>query len=269
MDVGSTLRAARERHGLTLAHLASTTKIPVGVLQAIEGNDFDRVPRGIFVRGFIRAYAAQVGLDATDLVAQFRRESGEAIAAPAAPTEVAIDDDIEPASVDANAAASGPGLGYLVIIAALLVAFLVVSRDNEDSSGTDAATDAILADAPSIDAARAGAAANAAPAAAVPPVATAGHDLSAAVGDGGTATATLRFDLQADGECWVEAIVDGQRQVYRLMQPGERTTIESDHEIVLRVGDPGALTYFVNGTRGKPLGRAGVPVTVTFTNQGA
>jgi hypothetical protein len=52
------------------------------------------------------------------------------------------------------------------------------------------------------------------------------------------------------------------------MQPGERQTIESEREIVLRVGNPAALTYSINGTTGEPLGRPGVPVTVRFTNGG-
>jgi hypothetical protein len=63
-------------------------------------------------------------------------------------------------------------------------------------------------------------------------------------------------------------MVGGRKIVYRLMQPGERQSINVDGEIVLRVGDPGAFTYSVNGMPGQPLGKAGIPVTVRFSGAG-
>jgi cytoskeletal protein RodZ len=266
MDVGSTLRAARERHGLTVAQLASTTKIPVGILRALEENAFERVPRGIFVRGYLRAYATEVGLDPADIVARFLEESGEALPTePVAEREALEEAEIEVAPVDADLRPSAPGWSYLAMIAALLVAFIGVSRYNDEAGFAPAPTSTLSDDAVQATPVEGDSRTTAA---AVQPVATAGRtidDLDATDQD----ASTLRFTLQADGECWVEAIVDGRRVVYRLMQPGERATIESEEEIVLRVGDPGALTYFVNGTPGKPLGPAGVPVTVRFANQGA
>ena len=269
MDVGSTLRAARERRGKTLVQLASTTKIPVAILQAIEENDFDRVPRGIFARGFLRAYAAEVGLDPADLVAQFLRESGDVPpAAEPAPVDAPVEDDdgIEPYAVDGDIRPATPGWSYLAMIAALIVAFVAVNRYNEESPGGAAPAAAAAGADAIVDDLAGGDSSGAAQA-----VATAGRTASAEepAGAAPRQTSTLQFVLQADEECWIEAVVDGRRAIYRLMQPGERATIESDDEIVLRVGDPGAVTYSVNGRPGEPLGRAGTPVTVRFTNQGA
>src|SRR5260221_12389406 len=78
-DFGTRLRAAREQGGLTLRQIASSTKISVGVLEALERNDLSRLPGGIFGRAFVRSYAIEVGLDpeATiqDFVAQFPNDS--------------------------------------------------------------------------------------------------------------------------------------------------------------------------------------------------
>jgi len=265
MDIGSTLRNAREHRELTLAHLASRTKIPVVTLHALETNDFARLPRGIFVRGFLRAYAAEVGLDPQQIVAQFLLETGDALAGggdAASSAAVVREDAIQDRPVDPNLA-SGPGWGYLLMVATLLAAFLGLNRYGttlDQSSAPEPATDQALDIAGD---------STAAPSDVLAAVATAGREPPAVAGAAAADAATLRFDLQADGECWVEAVVDGRRVVYRLMQPGERQTIESHEEIVLRVGDPGALTYRVNGAPGKPLGRAGIPITVRFTNQGA
>jgi cytoskeleton protein RodZ len=265
MDIGSSLRNARERNELTLAHLATKTKIPVAILHALEANDFDKVPRGIFLRGFLRAYAAEVGLDPNQVVTQFLLENGTAAAAAADTASgdvAALDEEVDDEWIDPNTSA-GPGWGYLLVVAALLAAFTGLNRyitspdeNSRADAGAGQALDAVGATtAGGIDA--------------VAAVATTGRKPPAVAGPASSSTAMLRFDLEAEGECWVEAVVDGQRVVYRLMQRGERQTIESHGEIVLRVGDPGALTYRVNGAPGKPLGRAGIPVTVRFTNQGA
>src|SRR5215831_850441 len=77
--VGATLRAARERRGVSLRTIAEATKISISVLEALERNDVSRLPGGIFSRAFVRSYATEVGLDpeATiqEFVAQFPHDS--------------------------------------------------------------------------------------------------------------------------------------------------------------------------------------------------
>ena len=264
MDIGTALRTAREHRGLTLAQLTSRTKIPVAILQALEQNAFDKVPRGVFLRGFLRAYASEVGLDPGEIVGQFLTECGEAVPARGvtASEAAALDDQIQPMPIDSDLAASGPGWGYALVVAALLVAVVSMNRsgvDDEASAPLPARDDVAAGESGAVATARSSA---------VQPVATAGHK-PPATASAAVQPVALRFDLQTHAECWVEAIVDGRRVVYRLMQPGERETIESGVEIVLRVGDPAALSYSLNGAPGKPLGRAGIPVTVRFSNRGA
>jgi len=77
----------------------------------------------------------------------------------------------------------------------------------------------------------------------------------------------LHLDIQAQGLCWLSATVDGTRDVYRLMQPGEQHTIEVHDEAVLHVGDPAAFAFSINGGAGRVLGRLGEAVTVRITPQ--
>ena len=67
------------------------------------------------------------------------------------------------------------------------------------------------------------------------------------------------------GPCWVEAIVDGQTVIYAMMQGGERQRIERGNDVVLRVGDPAAFTYSINGVPGKPIGQPGTASSVHIT----
>ena len=69
--VGARLRAAREVRRLSVHAIATTTKIPVDALDALEENDVARLPGGIFSRGFVRSYAAAVGLNPEQTVRDF------------------------------------------------------------------------------------------------------------------------------------------------------------------------------------------------------
>ena len=71
MDMGETLRIAREQRGLSLDELSRKTKISTLALRAIEENDIQRLPGGIFLRGFLRAYAREVDLNAEDTVNRY------------------------------------------------------------------------------------------------------------------------------------------------------------------------------------------------------
>ena len=71
-----------------------------------------------------------------------------------------------------------------------------------------------------------------------------------------------------DLTAFVPVFVDGQVAFARLMQPGETETLTGQRDITLRVGDPGALSYSINGRSGQPLGTPREPVTVRFDTSG-
>lgn len=61
-DLGATLRAHRERRGITLDAMAASMKIQRTLLVDLERNDVSRWPQGIYRRAFLRQYAMLVGL---------------------------------------------------------------------------------------------------------------------------------------------------------------------------------------------------------------
>lgn len=68
MSVGERLRRARLDAGLTLFRIGEGTKIPFWILESIERNDFSRLPGGIFIRGYLDAFARAVGLDPHEIL---------------------------------------------------------------------------------------------------------------------------------------------------------------------------------------------------------
>ncbi len=62
-EIGSTLREERRRRGLRLEDVAAETHINARFLAAIERDDFDVLPPGVYRRSFVRGYADFLGLD--------------------------------------------------------------------------------------------------------------------------------------------------------------------------------------------------------------
>ncbi len=74
---GDRLRLAREAAGLSLADVATRTRITQRHLAAIEKSDFSELPGRTYVTGFARAYARAVDLPETEIGAAVRRELEE------------------------------------------------------------------------------------------------------------------------------------------------------------------------------------------------
>jgi cytoskeleton protein RodZ len=78
---GDRLQREREMRGITLEEIAEATKIGTRSLRALEQQDFDKLPGGIFNKGFVRAYARYLGLDEEQAVADYLAALNEAQAA--------------------------------------------------------------------------------------------------------------------------------------------------------------------------------------------
>ncbi len=74
---GDRLRLAREAAGLSLADIATRTRITQRHLEAIEKSDFSGLPGRTYVTGFARAYARAVDLPEAEIGAAVRRELEE------------------------------------------------------------------------------------------------------------------------------------------------------------------------------------------------
>src|SRR5438128_780087 len=88
-SVGETLRRERLRTGLDLHKVAEDTKISVRMLELIEADQFDKLPGGVFARSFVGQYARALGLDADEVLSEFRKtvEPDEGPTPPAPPAE--------------------------------------------------------------------------------------------------------------------------------------------------------------------------------------
>jgi cytoskeleton protein RodZ len=71
-QVGEILRQARNRRKVELSEVETATRIRQRYLQAIEAEEWEALPGGVYTRGFIRTYAGFLGLDGDRLVDDYR-----------------------------------------------------------------------------------------------------------------------------------------------------------------------------------------------------
>ena len=109
---GGDLRRERELREVSLQEISEATKISMKFLHAIEENQFDLLPGGVFNVGFIRAYANHIGVDDDEMVNNYLFHMQQ--------LQVENGEDPELGS-ESGSAGSSSGLRALLITVALAV----------------------------------------------------------------------------------------------------------------------------------------------------
>jgi cytoskeletal protein RodZ len=74
VSLGEELKRERELREISLREISEATKISIRILEAIEKNNFQALPGGIFNRNFLRAYAEFIGLDSENVVRKYHQQ---------------------------------------------------------------------------------------------------------------------------------------------------------------------------------------------------
>jgi cytoskeletal protein RodZ len=250
MDIGADLRKARLAQKRSIEEISRATKITVALLQAIENDAFDAVPGGLFTRGYLRAYAREVGLDGETLVERYRAEFE-------APPPAQISERPEPSEaerewlgwvrplVEPDEEGSHRTRSLLIELSVVLVAVTVYFVGWKRPAAVRAELKPI------------------------PAVGVATNDGSTPVVQPAVATSganevphTPTLEIQTSGDCWVEATINDERAIGRLMKADEKESLPIRGEIRIRVGDPATFAFAVDGVSGRPVGKPGIPATV-------
>lgn len=76
-SLGAMLREAREARGLSAREAADAMNLSVRFVDALENEQFDKLPARAFVRGYLRSYARMLGLSEDEVISCYYRVAGE------------------------------------------------------------------------------------------------------------------------------------------------------------------------------------------------
>jgi cytoskeletal protein RodZ len=81
-NFGERLKREREMREVTMDELSKSTRISNRFLEALENEDWERLPGGVFGHGFVRAIARYLGLDEESLLGEYDLARAEKLPPP-------------------------------------------------------------------------------------------------------------------------------------------------------------------------------------------
>lgn len=262
---GERLQREREMRGITLEEIADSTKIGTRSLRALEQEDFDKLPGGIFNKGFVRAYARYLGIDEEQAVVDFLAAAGE----PEQPLP-------SPAPKERPASGSG-GWSWAALLAlvALAAGGFAAWKLNLGPFATQAAQQTAPPPAPppvatppqtsSADATGAATKPAEEPSTAASP---APSDQSGKLALGATPGEGFVLEVRAKQDSWLSITADGRLAWTGMLAAAETREVRARTSVVLKLGNPAGVEVSHNGVAQPPLGRANEVKTVVFTPEG-
>jgi cytoskeleton protein RodZ len=246
---GEHLKREREMRGVSLEEISAATRISTRFLEAIEKDQWEQLPGGVFNRGFIRSIARFLGLDEDSLVAEYALGTTSS-------TDV---------RVTAHQAAEMPRnwrplivaivTGVLVIVGAFVAyrryGAAIEARLHRRSSGVSAAGPQATPQGTEMQNG------STPPGASAPVVA--GEQPTLAAAD------TLLLKLEASNAANVKVTADGKVVFDGAMQANEVMQFDAHDAFEVSSTDSGALTLELNGHTMPPIGTPGQPGSVTLT----
>jgi cytoskeleton protein RodZ len=305
-SIGETLRRERLKRNLELGQIAQELKIASRFLEAIEADDLDKLPGGVFTRSFIVQYARLLGLDEEKIAGELQQtlepppETPASVEAPK-PADSAIHvprvEEWQGVGGSRFRWSSSLSAAALVVAAMLVCSVLYTwwQHTRRLAPAHESPPVAAVQPAPQpAPVAQPPSPANqpstvpggtqppsGAPAPSTEQHAPPGPQGAPAPSPGGTRppvsvagasasnpNAAVRVELTADEPVWVLARSDGKYLFSGTLGAKESRTIEAASTVLLRLGNAGGVTITLNGKPVGSVGPKGQVRTVQFTSGG-
>jgi cytoskeletal protein RodZ len=278
---GENLRREREMRGVSLEEISTATKISMRFLQAIENEDFAKLPGGIFTRSFIRTYARYLGLDEERVLAEYHLA-----AQPKADFDLHRLSASRPTPRRGVSRASLLGILFIAAIFAGGYALFRYSRRAAEvlpnpmsqarvatapasgpvstpQTSTPPPTSTMATGAPATGTvAGSGSSSSPSPGAATSP----GAPAAAAATNVPRTDTGLVLQVAATEQTWVAIEADGKTALQRVLNPQEVETLKARESFDVTTGNAQGIILTLNGETLKPLGRRGEVKSVHLTH---
>ncbi|HEX9766232.1 MAG TPA: RodZ domain-containing protein [Nitriliruptorales bacterium] len=239
--IGDALRGAREEQGRAIEDVARATRVRADYLRALESEEFGVLGGDVYARGFLAAYAKELGMDPAPLLESFRRHAKGP--EPSASQLVTVPAAIAPRD-------SPPwivwSLAALVVISVIVwVAGSIGGRNPEPSPRVEAPP------APSSET----------PSPTDNPTAERTPTVAPTPDE-------VRVFIAFQDRVWISPVVDGLPIGAETVEAGETREFVGSDQVEIRFGNLGGVDIELNGQLLESLGRTGQVRTILFGRTG-
>lgn len=292
---GEHLRREREMRGISLDQIVATTKIGRRLLLALEEEQFDLLPGGIFNKAYVRAYAKCVGMDEEAAVAEYLQAAHEA-----PPDTRMIAQQHASLHAGRSERTGFPLMPVLILVAVAAAGIggwrLYQEHQNERQKPAAVAAPASDSAAPSSTTPSASQPVSAPPSSqpstqqqeTAPPPASTASEVSTSVAKPATSTvpvagksaatpssagstpagASIEVTVRPRSTAWVSIKADGQVVVRGVIKPPDVKTIRATDQVVFFTGNAGAVEVSFNGKSVPLTGGVNEEQTLVFDSHG-
>jgi len=283
-SAGEILRRERLKRNIDLAQVSRELKISGRLLEAIESDQYDRLPGGVFAKAFVRQYARLLGLDEEDLATQVQHAIEPA--APHAaekPSPVPVTPIVVPkvkawgAVGDRRPRLSGSLPAAALVVVVMLICSAIYAWMQRPRATAVQATpprvhiETALPPAPSpqpVETAPAPAGDATPPAPAEQPAPKSGAPNGVTTSTPASPAGPVHVEVVADEPVWILARADGKFAFSGTLDANARRAVDGEKEVLLRLGNAGGVTISLNGKPIGPAGPKGQVRTLQFTSGG-
>jgi cytoskeletal protein RodZ len=269
------LKQEREKKKISLAQIASDTRISLRYLENIESGRYGDLPGGVYNRAFIKAYCESIKIDPSEILEQYDAQVLSSAPEKTPKTVLAVPSQSSffmPVPVliwSVMLLVSAVGLFFSRHwIAELFSPYFTekpaanVNYPHPPEPQTDSQPDLskALSAADSESSGETGALSDnaaKAPAAEEPPEENRASSLNEPIQSEAPADTKLRVQIVSKDPCWISVDVDGRPSSRRLMEPGEELVFNAAERLFILIGNAGGVQLKINGKTAKPLGEPG------------
>ncbi len=247
-NLGNLFKEKREALGLTLNDVSEEIKIGINFLQAIEKEEFHKLPRGIYGKFFVKKYAEYLELDTSEIMKKFMEEG---YFSPKENENITLreKDKFITATERAYNIKLILFLVVLFLILSAILYYLFIRRGMEERPDVNYSvspkiesqldTEGVLKNSGKE----------------VKEKLSEVKNLNEGV-DVGKGESENEIKLLAKGRCWIKVKVDGGEEKEYLLNNDE-VLIKYFKDVKLTLGSAGSVDMYINGKKCKPLGDVG------------
>jgi cytoskeletal protein RodZ len=252
---GDCLKREREMRDVSLEEICSATRISTRFLEALEKEDWEKLPGGVFNRGFVRSVARYLGLDEENMLTEYdlaRLNSGAVISAHA------------PQSIPRTFPKWFPiafGLLLAGLIAGAFHAWRVFATHRTVRSNTSPARGST----PVLD--------QTSETGRIPAQSVSASETSTAPNSSSSTSSDtssgspLKLSIAAGKSTQLQVLADGRTLFDTVINAGENQHFQARDEFHVSVGDSGGVLLELNGQTIPPLGTPGSPGKISLTRK--
>jgi cytoskeletal protein RodZ len=234
-NFGERLKREREMREVSLEELTKATRISTRFLLALENEDWEKLPGGVFGHGFVRTIARYLGLDEESLLGEYdMARGGQALAEPAKPEE----------RIPAPPT-------WLPVAAVILVLLIVIGLYYAGRYGWRryaahrAAKQSAVSDSPTQP----------------------GSETTSSPGVTAATVSSLDLSVSTSARTRVRVMADGKLLLDTQLPAGETRHFSANQRFEVTAGDSSAVLLELNGQAMPPLGAPGSSGTMVLSQK--